>query len=210
MGSLIETRVFEVDPKNPGLEEIGACAKILKKGGLVAFPTETVYGLAANFLDEKAVDRVYEVKKRPRSKPLTIQVPDAQAIEGFGCEMIPDARVLMEDFWPGALTIILMSKDGKKMGFRIPKNEVALRLIEGSGVPIVAPSANLSGESPPRDPKSVLDSLGGKIEALLDGGPTELGIESTVVDLTVEPPKILRRGAIEEFRILEALSKKGS
>lgn len=205
MRPLSKTTVFKVDPKTPDARAIARAAKAVKDGLLVAFPTETVYGIAANFLDQKAVDRLYEVKKRFKGKPFTVHIADVKTIRDMGCAISKKAKAAMEKFWPGPLTIILKSKDGRKIGFRMPANKVALELISASAVPVVAPSANISGNKPPTDAKSVLRDLNGTIDVLIDSGPTDVGIESTVVDLTVTPPVILREGAIKRATLMRAL-----
>jgi L-threonylcarbamoyladenylate synthase len=205
---LKKTRVLKVDPEKPDAGAIEAAAGAVRNGLLVAFPTETVYGLAANLLDRKAVDRLYEVKKRFRGKPFTVHIADIRTIREMGCSVTKKARSAMERFWPGPLTVILRSKDGRKTGFRMPANRVALEFIRASGVPVVAPSANISGKRPPTNAKSVLKDLDGTIEMLLDAGPTEVGVESTVADFTVDPPEILREGAISKQKLLSALKNK--
>jgi L-threonylcarbamoyladenylate synthase len=202
---LIKTKVFKVDPKAPDAQAIAHAAKAVKDGLLVAFPTETVYGVAANLLDAKAVNRLYEVKKRFKGKPFTVHISDVKMIREMGCPISKRAKAAIDKFWPGPLTIILKSKDGRKIGFRMPANKVALDLIRASAVPVVAPSANISGNKPPTDAKSVLKDLDGTIDVLIDSGPTDVGIESTVVDLTVTPPVILREGAIKRPVLMRAL-----
>jgi L-threonylcarbamoyladenylate synthase len=202
---LNKTRVFKVDPKAPDAAAIAHAAKAVKEGLLVGFPTETVYGIAANLLDRKAVDRLYEVKKRFKGKPFTVHISDVKMIRDMGCAISKKAKSAIDKFWPGPLTIILKSKDGRKIGFRMPANKVALELISQAAVPVVAPSANISGAKPPTDAKEVLRELDGTIDVLIDSGPTEVGIESTVVDLTVTPPVILREGAIKRAILMRAL-----
>lgn len=197
-------RILKIDPNEPEKEAIDIAADILKGGGLVVFPTETVYGLGANLLDKKAVKRVYKTKKRPSDKPLTIHISKVDTLSEMVGDIPPIARLLIDKFWPGPLTIILNSKDGEKIGFRMPSNKIALSLIEKSGIPVVAPSANLSGNRAPRDIKEVIENLEDKIDMVLDGGPTEVGRESTVVDTTVFPIKILREGAISKSSLKDA------
>lgn len=197
-----KTVIFKVDPNFPDKEAIRQCACLIKRGGLVAFPTETVYGLGASLKNKTAVKELYKVKARPKNKPFTVHISSLSAIKLAGCVVTKKARRLIDKFWPGPLTIILKSKSGKKIGFRMPANKVALELIRKSGVPVVAPSANLSGSRPPKNAKEVLKSLDGRIDALIDAGRTAIGVESTVVDLTVEPIKILRRGAVKEADLL--------
>jgi len=205
MARLKSTLLFKVDPGRPDRERIDCCAAMLRSGSLVAFPTETVYGLAANLLDPGAIDGLYKIKVRPRTKPFTVHIADISAIGKMGCRLDKNGRALVRRFWPGPLTIILKSRDGRKIGFRMPANRIALELIGRARVPVVAPSANLSGKRPPTRAADVLRQLGGKIDALIDGGRTKVGVESTVVDLTVSPPKILRKGAIKAREILKVL-----
>ena len=199
-----KTIIFKVNPKSPDKGVICQCAGIIRSGGLVAFPTETVYGLGASLENKAAVKELYKVKNRPKSKPFTVHISGLSAIKRSGCAVTKKTRALIDKFWPGPLTIILKSKSGKKMGFRMPANRVALELIKSSGVRILAPSANLSGSCPPQCAKEVLKSLDGRIDALIDAGRAAIGVESTVVDLTVEPIKVLRRGAIKEADLLKA------
>lgn len=201
----MRTLVLKVSPKDPDRSVISLSAKIIKKGGLIAFPTETVYGIAANLLDKKALGRLYRIKNRPRNKPFTVHIADIGIIRRMGCTITKKAKALIRRLWPGPLTVILKSKDNKRIGFRMPDHKVALRLIKASGIPVVAPSANISGHRPPTDSKTVLKYLGGKIDILLDGGPCKVGVESTVIDLTMKPPKILREGAISREKLMKVL-----
>ncbi len=201
-----ETLVVKIDPKTPDRRMVAYAAKIVREGGLVAFPTETVYGIAANLLDRKAMARLRRVKKRPGGKPFTVHVSNAAMVEEMGCVVTEEARKLMARFWPGPLTMILESQAGGKTGFRMPANRVALDLIASADVPVVAPSANVSGLRAPVTAEEVLRELDGKIDLLLDAGPAEVGIESTVVDLTVNPPEILREGAIGTKEIFKTLN----
>lgn len=199
------TVIFKVDPKRPDEAVIARAAKAIRDGLLVAFPTETVYGLAANLLNPKALDRLYAVKKRFRGKPFTVLIADVKTIRGMGCAISRKAKALIGKFWPGPLTIILKSRSGRKIGFRMPANKVALDLIRASVVPVAAPSANISGKAAPADAGAVLKDLDGMIDILVDSGPTEVGVESTVADLTVNPPHILREGAIKRSALMRAL-----
>ncbi len=200
------TLVLKVSPIKPDGKLIKYAAKALKDGGLVAFPTETVYGLGANLLDEEAIARLYKVKKRPRTKPFTVHIAGIRQIKALGCVFDARARKLAKKFWPGPLTMVLRSKVGAPVGFRMPANKVALGLIKASGIPVVAPSANLSGNNPPTKAKDVLRDLNGKIDVLIDSGPTDVGIESTVVDLTAKNIVILREGALKKKEIEKTLS----
>lgn len=194
-----ETKIIEIDPEKPDLKKIKEAAKIIKEGGLVAFPTDTVYGLGAAYNNPDAVTKIYEVKKRAKNKPLTLHISKIEMLESFDCEIDHLAKILMDKFWPGPLTIILNTKDKKKtVAFRMPKGEIAKSFIEACGIPIVAPSANISGNKPPVSAEGVLKDLDGKIEAVIDGGTTYLGGESTIIDVTSFPYRVIREGAISK------------
>lgn len=192
------TRVLKVDPERPEPEAIREAAGLLKRGGLVAFPTETVYGLGANLEDPQAIQELYQVKQRPFDKQVTLHVAGPEAVRGQGVQVSALGQRLMEWFWPGPLTLIFSRPDGSTLGFRMPRHPVALKLLEEAAVPVVAPSANLSGNPPPRTAQEVIRDLADRIDLVLDAGPTPVGVESTVLDLSCEPPRILRRGAIAE------------
>lgn len=210
MSSLRKTPVLKVDSSRPDIKAISFAAKVIRDGGLVAFPTETVYGLGANLLDKRAIANLYRVKNRPAGKPFTVHITGLGAIRRIGCPLKKEALALADKFWPGPLTMVLKAKDGRKIAFRMPDHKVALKLIRLSRVPVVAPSANLSGHPAPKSAREVLKELEGKIDLLLDGGRTSIGTESTVIDLTVTPPRILREGAIKKrdlFRVLNTKSE---
>lgn len=187
---------------------------IMRGGGLVAVPTETVYGLAGNGLDEKAVAEIYEVKGRPEVKPLSLMVHDAASMERY-CESVPpQAYTLAKRFWPGPLTIVMKAKPcvpeivragGETVGLRCPDHPLTLELLEKSRVPFAAPSANPSGEPSPKNADSVLKYFDGKIDAVLDGGECGIGRESTLIDLSRMPYRILRQGALPADEIADAL-----
>jgi L-threonylcarbamoyladenylate synthase len=202
----LKASVIKIDPVNPDKEKIAEAAEIIRSGGLVVFPTETVYGIAANLLDAKAIERLYRVKARPEGKPFTVHISDLSMIAKMGCEISGKAEKLMAQFWPGPLTIILGSRQGEKTGFRMPANKIALELIRASGVPVVAPSANLSGRPAPVTAQEAMADLADKVDMVIDAGRTEVGLESTVVDLTVDPFRILRAGAIKEDELSKALN----
>lgn len=186
---------------------------IMRGGGLVAVPTETVYGLAGNGLDEKAVAEIYEVKGRPEVKPLSLMVHDAASMERY-CENVPpQAYTLAKKFWPGPLTIVMKATPcvpeivragGETVGLRCPDHPLTLELLEKSGVPFAAPSANPSGEPSPKNADSVLKYFDGKIDAVLDGGECGIGCESTLIDLSRTPYRILRQGALPADEIADA------
>ena len=192
-------------------EAIERAGEVIREGGLVAFPTETVYGLAADAFDQQAVDRVFEVKGRPANNPLPVQIASRSDLPKLVSVTPPIAERLMDRFWPGPLTLVfsactevseLVTAGTGKVGIRMPDHPVALALIEAGGTPIVAPSANVSGEPPPTTAQEVLEYLDGKIELILDAGPTRLKVSSTVVDLTESPPRILREGSISREALL--------
>ncbi|HDZ77616.1 MAG TPA: threonylcarbamoyl-AMP synthase [Candidatus Omnitrophica bacterium] len=202
----MKTQVIKVDALNPEIDKIREAALILARGGLVAFPTETVYGLGVNLEDKKAIARLYEVKNRPRDKPLSIHIAHEHDIERFAGDISPYIWRIINKFWPGPLTLVLRSRSNGNVGLRMPNNKIALSLLAEAGVPVVAPSANLSSNPPPKDADSVLKDLDGRIDLIIDGGQVELGVESTVVDVTSLPIKILRSGAIN-ITMLEKLSQ---
>ena len=195
-------------------EELKEAAALLRAGQLVAVPTETVYGLAGNGLDETAVEQIYEVKGRPQVKPLSLMVPDALAMERCCREVPPQAHALAKHFWPGPLTIVLRSKDlvpaivragGETVGLRCPDHPMTLELLRLSGIPFAAPSANPSGEPSPKTAEEVKAYFDGKIAAIVDGGPCGLGKESTILDMSQRPFRILRQGALPAEKIADAL-----
>lgn len=203
----MKTEVIKVDSRHPDKDALDKAAKVIKQGGLVAFPTETVYGLAADYLNENAIERLYVVKERPKDKPFTVHISSFGDLTRLSCEITPFSKQLIERFWPGPLTLIFNADSGRKIGIRMPRNKLALEFISSCGTPIVAPSANISGKRPPRSAGEVLEDLDGRIDVILDGGETEVGIESTVVDTSVNPYRILREGAIKEGEIREIAEK---
>lgn len=195
-------------------DNLGGAAAILENGGLVAVPTETVYGLAGNGLDAAAVEKIYEVKGRPAVKPLSLMVHDASQMERYCLDVPPQAKTLAARFWPGPLTIVLKARKeippvvlagGDTVGLRCPDHEKTLELLRLTGLPFAAPSANPSGEESPKDAAKVLAYFDGKIEGVVDGGVCGLGRESTLLSLAETPYRILRRGALGEDEIADAL-----
>lgn len=189
-------------------------ADIIKKGGLVAIPTETVYGLGANGLDEQAVTKIFEAKGRPQDNPLILHVAEPAEMEKF-CHHIPkNAYLLAEKFWPGPLTMVLPARDIvprrttaglDTVAVRCPDNDTTRQIIRLSGVPIAAPSANISGKPSTTTAQHVFHDHNGKIDAIVDGGPCRVGVESTIVDLTDERPRLLRPGGITPEQLMEVL-----
>ena len=197
------TEIIRVDIQKPDKGILKKAAGIIKKGGLVAFPTETVYGLAADYVNKKAIEKLYKIKKRPKTKPFTIHISVPEATDKLYCEISLFSKHLIKRFWPGPLTLIFKTESGEKIGVRMPRNKIALDFISMCKTPIVAPSANLSGNEPPCSADDVLRDLDGKIDLLLDGGKTDVGIESTVIDTTIFPYRVLREGAIHKSQIAD-------
>lgn len=194
--------------------DIARAGEIIARGGLVAVPTETVYGLAGNGLDEAAVEKIYAVKGRPEQKPLSLMVPGAEALERYGEDVPPGAYILAGRFWPGPVTIVVKAKKnipaivlagGETVGLRCPDQAQTLELLKICGVPLAAPSANPSGAESPKSAEEVLAYFEGTIDAVIDGGICGIGRESTLVDVTVSPYRILREGAVPEKDICRAL-----
>ena len=197
-------------------DNISRAAELIKDGALVAVPTETVYGLAGNGLDEQAVREIYEVKGRPEVKPLSLMVPGPEAIEYY-CVDVPAAAIrLAEHFWPGPLTIVLKASElvpdivragGATVGLRCPDHPLTLEALRLAQIPFAAPSANPSGEPSPKTAKDVLHYFSGKISAVIDGGSCGIGLESTILDMSKTPYRILRQGALPEADIKKALAE---
>ena len=195
--------MLKVDSQKPEIEKIRIAANFIKKGGLVAFPTETVYGLGADALNKNAVLALFEAKKRPLDNPPIVHVENMGDVYRLTKRVSYKAERLMSEFWPGPLTLIFKRSEIvpdvtvaglDTIAIRMPNHNVALALIRESECPIAAPSANLAGKPSPTTAKHVLDDLRGSIDAILDAGPTCIGVESTVLDMTVDPPQILRPG----------------
>lgn len=192
-----------------------SAVELLCSGGLVAVPTETVYGLACSALDEAAVERVYEIKGRPEVKPLAIMVPKGEDLQKYCTEVPRQAYALAERFWPGPLTIVLNAKSGvipdivraggDTVALRCPEHELTQELLRMSGLPLAAPSANPSGAKSPASAREVLDYFDGLIPAVVDGGECNLGVASTIIDMSAPPYKILRHGSLPEREIRSAL-----
>jgi L-threonylcarbamoyladenylate synthase len=208
----MKTLFLKVNPEKPDLSKIQSAAEIIQKGGLVAFPTETVYGVGADALNTEAVLELFEAKRRPLDNPPIIHVANPAEVCRLVEEVPAKARVLMEKFWPGPLTLIFKSSKIipkvtvaglDTVAIRIPKHKVALELIKLSRCPIAAPSANLAGKPSSTTAQHVYEDLNGRIDAIIDGGITNIGVESTVVDLSVDPPMLLRPGGTP----FEALKK---
>ena len=198
---LVNTILFTENTK----ENIEKAAEIIRRGGLLGIPTETVYGLGANALNADACRRIYEAKGRPQDHPLIIHVPDASWLSRY-CEKVPESAYrLAEAFWPGPLTMILPKKEIvpyrttgglETVGVRCPNHPVTLAVIAAADVPIAAPSGNTSGRPSPTSAADMLEDMDGKIDGIFDGGPCGVGVESTIIDLTCQPPRLLRAGGL--------------
>lgn len=208
----MDTRILGTDDK--GITE---AAKILKEGGLVAFPTETVYGLGANAMDDEAVSKVYAAKGRPSDNPMIVHVAKPQDLTLLTDNITDDMKKLAENFWPGPLTMVVQAKPQVSrittggldtVAVRIPDNETTLKLIETAGMPLAGPSANLSGHPSPTSSNHVYDDLQGRIDAVIQGEICKVGIESTVVDMTSPEPVILRPGIVTAEDLEKVLGKK--
>ena len=205
-----EERQQQMNTQTLTHHDTARAAELLRQGKLVALPTETVYGLAADATQEKAVQANYDAKGRPETKPLNVLVDGMQMAETV-CRGIPaDAYQLADAFWPGPLTMILWGNGalppivpagGATQGVRCPDHPDTLAVIRALGRPLACPSANLSGQPSPKSADDVLAQLGGKIDAALDGGPCTVGVESTILDLTVTPYRILRQGGLGREKI---------
>lgn len=200
-----KTVYIKVNPDNPEAEVIEEAGKILREGGLVAFPTETVYGLGANALNSAAVSTIFAAKGRPSDNPLIVHISDISQVHDVAEDITVPAQRVMDIFWPGPLTVVLPKKAGisnevtaglDTVAVRLPDHEVARAILRSAGVPIAAPSANTSGKPSPTTALHVLNDLDGKVDMIVDAGPCKVGLESTVLDLTCEPPVILRPGGV--------------
>ncbi|WP_195988691.1 L-threonylcarbamoyladenylate synthase [Clostridium sp. D53t1_180928_C8] len=200
----METKVAIIKDINKDIKFIKEAAKVIRSGGIVAFPTETVYGLGANALEEEAVKKIFIAKGRPQDNPLIVHVC-SKDISNLVKKVPKVAEELINKFWPGPLTIILEKKDIipnmtsadlDTIGIRMPNSEIALKLIELSDRPIAAPSANISGRPSPTEVERCIDDLNGRVNYIIGGESSDIGVESTIIDCTVNPPLILRPGGI--------------
>lgn len=216
----MNTKFWSVDKNVDNLHtypQIVQAASLLQKNEVVAFPTETVYGLGGNAQSNEAVAKIFQAKGRPSDNPLIIHIAKVEQINEF-VEQVPEkAAHLMKAFWPGALTIIFKRKAGSlsekataglaTVAVRMPDHPIALALIHAAGVPIAAPSANRSGKPSPTTAQHVLEDLNGRISAIVDGGPTGIGVESTVLDCTRETPLILRPGGVTKEQLEKVIGE---
>ena len=210
------TDVIRVAPDTPDPAALARAAECLRRGGLVAFPTETVYGLGVNALDREAVLRLFAAKQRPANDPLIVHVAAIESIAALAARLPGSVETLGKRFWPGPLTLIVpkskqvpdeVTAGLPSVAVRVPKHPVARALIAAAGIPVAAPSANLFSRPSPTQASHVIDDLGGRIDLVVDGGATTIGVESTVLDLTSEPPRILRPGAVTVDMLREVLGQ---
>jgi len=201
----MKATILKVDPKKPNPAQIERAVDLLKAGGLVAFPTDTVYGIGADVFNEEAVSRIFAVKRRDANKPLQILIAKKSDLRKIAKDQSEILDRLASEFWPGALTLVMLARGDfprrvscgrDTVGVRMPANSVALRMIEAFGAPIAATSANISGFPDPKSAGEVMEYLGGAVDLILDGGPTPGSVPSTVLDISVHPPVILRQGKL--------------
>lgn len=201
----INTRIIEIDVNNIDKELIKETADILKNGGIVAIPTETVYGLGASIYKEEALTNIFKAKGRPADNPLIVHISDKAMIDSIAENLTENAKILADKFMPGPITLVMKKKKEisdmitaglDTVAVRFPEHVVARAIIEEAGVPIAAPSANLSGKPSPTEAKHVIDDLAGRVDVIVAGGSCSAGVESTVVDVTGQVPVILRPGVI--------------
>lgn len=210
----METLYLQCEGTTTDEEKIRQAGEILKQGGLVAFPTETVYGLGGDALNKESSHKIYSAKGRPSDNPLIVHIAKWEDIFAITKEVPCEAKKLADRFWPGPLTMILKKNEKvpyettgglETVAIRMPSHPVALRLIEQGGGYVAAPSANTSGRPSPTNAPDVAEDMNGKIDAIIDGGEVGIGIESTIIDLTVTPPQILRPGYITQAMLEETL-----
>jgi L-threonylcarbamoyladenylate synthase len=214
-----ETKYVTVSAENPDAEVISEAARILDRGGLVAFPTETVYGLAADAFNDSAIRKVFEAKGRPSDNPLIVHIAETTALTSISASFPEIGLTLARTFWPGPLTLVVQRTDHVSdlvtagldtVAVRMPNHPVALSLIRKLDRGIVAPSANISGRPSPTTAQHVYDDLNGRIDFILDAGATRIGVESTVLDITQTPPVILRKGGLSREAIEAVVGQIGS
>ena len=205
----MKTQVLQVHAEFPDLKDIAMCAKIIRQGGLVVFPTETVYGLAADVSNKNAMQRLREVKRRSEGKPFSRLISQRGLISNYTSFTDPSLYKMIDAYWPGPLTVVVPGKeDDVTMGVRMPDNTIALKLVQEAQCMIAAPSANFEGNPPPSTCEEALRDLDGLVDVAIDGGPARFGLGSSVVDFTKEEPALLREGAITKEDVERTVKKK--
>lgn len=209
-------QIVKINPKHPEPLKIKMAASVIRSGGLVAFPTETVYGLGAVALDATAAGKIFKVKRRPFTDPLIVHIAARDDYFSLVDEVSPIAERLMKRFWPGPLTLVakkssivpgVVTAGLNTVAIRMPAHKIAISLIKTAGIPVAAPSANLFGHPSPTTAQHVSDDFPNELDLIIDGGEATIGVESTVLDLTVAPPQILRPGGIAREEIEQAIGK---
>ena len=212
----MNTKILKINPEKIDLNKIKMAAEEIKKGNLVAFPTETVYGLGADAYNVEAVAKIFKVKGRPFNDPLIVHIAKIEELHRLSKQVPAMALQLAKTFWPGPLTLVLKKSELVSdiitasldtVAVRMPDDNIALNLIREAQTPIVAPSANLFGRPSPTNAQHVEDDLGGKIEMIIDGGKTRVGVESTVLDVTVKPVQVLRAGGVSVEQLMKVTGK---
>lgn len=212
----MKTELFTISDPGSQRAEVERAAAILRGGGLLGIPTETVYGLGANGLDEDAVRRIFEAKGRPQDNPLILHIPSADWLTRYGEDIPTAAYKLAERFWPGPLTMIVKRRGNvpdvttgglDTVGMRCPDHRVTLAIIEAAGVPVAAPSGNISGRPSPTCARHMIEDMDGRIDGIVDGGACGVGVESTIIDLTGDVPRLLRPGGLPLEEIREVLGE---
>ncbi len=205
----MKTEIIKINSEYPEFDKIVAASKVIRQGGLVVFPTETVYGIAANFNNERTMARLREVKRRPEDKPFSIHIAQKGLISNYTPVKDPIVYKLIDACWPGPLTVIVPSHEaGKTIGIRMPQNKIAIQLVQEARCTVAAPSANFSGNPPPSTCEEALKDLNGLVDLAIDGGPAKFGQASSVVDFTQGSPKVVRLGAITQEEVDRITQKK--
>jgi len=202
------TKIVKINPLKISEDYIRQASEVLKQGGLVVIPTETVYGIAADSLNELALVRLREIKKRSLDKPFSLAIDNKDKVDGLARDITLTAYKLMDKFWPGPLTLILKGIKQPTIGLRMPGDEIALKVISQLGNPVALPSANLAGEPAPENFEVAIKDLNGLVDFAIDAGGLKIGVESTIVDLSAGIPQIVRLGAISNEEINKAVAKK--
>lgn len=211
----MSTQILKINPQKPEQEKIKQAVQVLKNGGIIIFPTDTIYGIGCSIFKNAAVSKIFKLKKRVSTKPLSINIAEKKEIYNLVKEVSKNAEKLMKKFWPGALTLVfkkinsiskIVSGGKDTIAIRIPNNKIVLNLIKEAGFPIVSTSANLSGESDPHSFSSIVSDFYGKVDLIIDVGDV-CGIPSTVLDVSSEFPRLLREGSITKRDIEKVLNK---
>ena len=212
----MNTIIRTTDSENVNMEVVNEAGAVIKRGGLVAFPTETVYGLGADGMDGEASVKIYEAKGRPSDNPLILHISDMDMLDQIVSEIPPKAKILMDNFWPGPMTLIFNKKEEvpykttgglDTVAVRFPSHKVSIEIIKAAGTPIAAPSANTSGRPSPTKATHVIEDMDGRVDMIVDGGDVGIGIESTIIDVTGDIPMILRPGYITKAMVEELVGE---